>query len=583
MTGGRAAISRVAVVRSWVGAVLLVNLFVAGLAVLLLNQSRRQLEDQAAANVANLSLALQGDIAGTLQSVNLALFAMADEYARQLAAGGFDVAAMDRFIARQRPRLPEVDALRMADAAAKVVCGTDVIPGSAVDIADRAYFIRLRDDAKAGLVFSGPLQSRVNRKWVVFFARRLDRPDGRFAGVVYAPVALDQFISLFAGIDVGRRGSISLRDREGRILARYPVPADGGVIGRALSVPQFLALAEADGELAAYVSDRTVDGVERRFSVRRIPGQPLYIVVGRSTVDDLATWRDQAAKAGLLLVLFLVGTLASSWLIYRGWQRQVAAADEVARAEEQVRRLNSELEQRVAERTAELEAANKELEEFSYSVSHDLRSPLRAIDGFGRILEEEYGPRLDDEGRRLVGIVAENARRMGLLIDGILAFLHLGRQPLRVLPVDMDALARDVFAELAPADRRIGFEVGNLPPARGDAGMLRRVLAELLSNAIRFSARDDQALIQVGGSDGEEQNSYYVRDNGIGFDMRYADKLFRVFERLHGDAQLEGTGIGLAMVKRIVHRHGGRVWAEGKIGEGATVYFTLPTNKGEKK
>jgi signal transduction histidine kinase len=571
-----AARSRAAFAHRWMWAVLLANLFVVGLALLFLDQSRRQLENQAAANVANLSLVLQGDIAGTLQSVNLALFAMADEHARQLAAGEFDGVAMNRYIARLRPRLQELDALRMADAGGKVLCGTDVAPGSAVDISDRAYFVRLRDDARAGLVFSGPLQSRVNQKWVLFFARRLEAADGSFAGVVYAPVALEQFVGLFSGIDVGRRGSISLRDREGKVLARYPVPADASAIGRALPVPQYLALAEAEGDSAAYVSDLTVDGVERRFSVRRIPGQPLYIVVGRSTDDDLASWRDQAIKAGLLLLLFFVGTLASSWLIHRDWQRQVAAADEVARAEEKVRRLNSELERRVAERTAQLEAANKELEEFSYSVSHDLRSPVRAIDGFGRILEEEYGPRLDDEGRRLIAVVADNARRMGQLIDGILDFLHLGRRPLHPAVVDMAALAQEVFAELKPADRQIEFRLGELPAAQGDPAMLRLALANLLSNAIRFTARKEGVVIEVGGSSGPDGNRYFVRDNGIGFDMRYADKLFRVFERVHGDAELEGTGVGLAMVKRIVHRHGGRVWAEGKPDAGATIHFTLP-------
>lgn len=583
MTGRRvpAAALRAAFLRRWVVAVLLINLFVAGLMGLFLNQSRRQYEDQSAVTVANLSLALQGDLEGTLGNVNIGLFAMADEYARQLAAGRFDVAAMDRFIALLQPRLPEADALRMADAAGTVLCGTDVVAGSAVNITDRPYFIHLRNDPRAGLVFSGPHESRVNNKWVLTFARRLNGPDGGFAGVVSAPVALDQFVSAFAAIDVGRHGSISLRDGELRIFARYPVPAVDDVIGRVLPVPPLQALVDQGGASATYVTDRTLDGVERRFSVRRIADHPLYIVVGRSTDEDLTAWRAQAAQAGLLLVLFFLGTLASSWLIYRVWQRQVAAADEAARAEEQVRRLNDELERRVVKRTAQLEVANKELEEFSYSVSHDLRSPLRAIVGFSQILEEDYAPRLDDEGRRLLGVVRENGLRMGRLIDGILAFLHLGRQPLRPAMVDLATLAREVFAELAPAVRQPSFAVDTLPAAHGDPAMLRQVLVNLLSNSIRFTAREEQATIQMGGSAGEAENTYFVRDNGIGFDMRYADKLFRVFERLHGDAQLEGSGIGLAMVRRIIHRHGGHVWAEGKIGEGATVYFTLPTTRGE--
>ena len=312
-------------------------------------------------------------------------------------------------------------------------------------------------------------------------------------------VALDQFVATFAALDVGRRGSISLRDRQLRIVARHPAIADAETVGKTLPVPPLQALIDEGGASAAYVTDRTLDGVERRFSVRRISAQPLYVVVGRSTEDDLAGWRDEAAKAGEVLALFFIGTLASSWLIYRVWQRQMVAADEAARAEEEVRKLNAELERRVVERTAALEAANTELEEFSYSVSHDLRSPVRAIVGFGRILEEEYGDRLDDEGRRLLAIVQDNGQRMGLLIDGILTFLHLGRIALRILPVNLTALAREVYAELAPADRQVEFEVGNLPDAHGDPKLLRQVLANLLANAIRFSARKERPQIRVGG------------------------------------------------------------------------------------
>jgi len=244
----------------------------------------------------------------------------------------------------------------------------------------------------------------------------------------------------------------------------------------------------------------------------------------------------------------------------------------------EIHQLNIELEQRVAQRTAQLEAANKELEEFSYSMSHDMRTPLRALDGFSKILLEEHSDRLDDEGKRLLIVLRDNARRMGRLIDDILHFLSMGRRRMDYSSVDIAQMASELVAELqavAPA-RHLRLETGRLPPARGDRDMIREALQNLLSNAVKFSRADGEALIEIGGATEGNENVYSVTDHGIGFDMRYADKLFRVFERVHATGQYEGSGIGLALVKRIITRHGGRVWAEGKVNEGATIYFSLP-------
>jgi signal transduction histidine kinase len=254
---------------------------------------------------------------------------------------------------------------------------------------------------------------------------------------------------------------------------------------------------------------------------------------------------------------------------------QLAIAIAMAQLMDKVRRHAEELETRVRERTAELKEANRELEAFSYSVSHDLRAPLRAIDGYARMLDEDYAARLDDEGRRLLGVVQASAQRMGQLIDDLLAFSRLGRQALARQGVDMEALAREVAAELVQGER-VTLEIGKLPAADADRALMRQVWTNLIGNALKYSGRSDRPRVEIGCREGPGERVYWVRDNGAGFDMRYAAKLFGVFQRLHSQDEFAGTGVGLAIVQRVVARHGGRVWAEGKPGAGACFFFSLP-------
>ncbi len=255
---------------------------------------------------------------------------------------------------------------------------------------------------------------------------------------------------------------------------------------------------------------------------------------------------------------------------------QLAIAITQARLYARVKRQTEELEQRVAERTAALEAANKELESFSYSVSHDLRAPLRAVDGYAQMLVEDYGERLDDEGRRLLGVVRASAEQMGRLIDDLLKFSQVGRRALARNPVDMRSLASEVAAELAPAYPKARIELGALPALAGDRALLRHVWSNLIGNALKYSAQTASPSVQISGRVEGAENIYTVGDNGAGFDMRYYDKLFNVFQRLHREDEFEGTGVGLAIVQRVVVRHGGRVWGEGTVGEGARFHFALP-------
>lgn len=254
------------------------------------------------------------------------------------------------------------------------------------------------------------------------------------------------------------------------------------------------------------------------------------------------------------------------------------------RAETMVQELNRDLEKRVKERTAELEEAIKELEAFSYTVSHDLRAPLRGIDGFSKILVEENEEKLDDEGKRILGIIRQNTKKMGKLIDDLLEFSRVRRSDIHRTDVNMTHLADDVMMGLSIFKKKADVEltVDSPSPAFVDRSMIRHVLANLLSNSLKFSTTRDRPVIEFGGSEGDHENTYFIRDNGVGFDMRYRDKLFGVFQRLHRASDFPGTGVGLAIVKRIVTRHGGRVWAESELENGATFYFTLPKEQKEQ-
>ena len=318
----------------------------------------------------------------------------------------------------------------------------------------------------------------------------------------------------------------------------------GEVIGRNVNMLMPAPYREEhDGYLGRYhdTGERRIIGIGREVAGRRKDGSefPLYLSVGEWVDDDGSR-------------------------VFVGVLRDITDLKEA--------------EQRILQRQRELEAANKELDGFTYSVSHDLRAPLRAIDGFGRILIEDHAGRLDAEGRRVLDVIRNNVGKMGQLIDDLLAFSRLGRDAMKPGRVDMTTLARRVLEEImaAETDRAIDARVADLPEALGDLTLLRQVWANLIGNAVKYTRPRSPAVIHVTGRIENDEVVYTVRDNGVGFDMAYVGKLFTVFQRLHKASEFEGTGVGLALVQRIVLRHRGRVWAEARPGEGATFSFALP-------
>lgn len=256
----------------------------------------------------------------------------------------------------------------------------------------------------------------------------------------------------------------------------------------------------------------------------------------------------------------------------------INANKELKNAQDDIRQLNDELEQKVIERTAQLESVNKELESFSYSVSHDLRAPIRAINGYTRILVEDYAESFDADGVKILQSIIHNSKKMGELIDDLLAFSKLGRKQVSFSEIDMISLVNTVREELIPEEEENvpEFEISELPNASGDKSLIKQVWINLISNAIKYSRHKVKTKIEIGAYKNDQLMVYYVKDSGAGFEMQYYDKLFGVFQRLHSQEEFEGTGIGLAIVQKIVQRHNGTVWAESIVNEGSCFYFSLP-------
>ena len=484
--------------------------------------------------------------------------------------------------------------------------------GKALHLTDRRYFRQAL--ASENPLAVEPAFGRLTGIAVlqIAYAARHDTGEPKF--VLLASLNLEKYTQSRSTNLPFESAVLALMDGKGTMLAWHP----GGEKLRGTSFagsPLHQLARGSEGDNVP--EDIDVGGKSRVWATTALsefPDAELYILVGASKADLVAAANRRLNHALGILAVFLLLALGGAWAlaelgIRRQAARVIAAVSRFGRGDfgtrigkpyprgemgdlmaaldhdfelmqaqrDAIQRLNADLERRVAERTAQIETGIKELEDFTYTVSHDLRTPLRAIGGFSRILEEDYGDKLDDEARRLIGVVCENSRKMGQLIDDLLTFSRVGRNPMAATSINMEALARSALAEIGAtaAAGRARIEIHPLPEAHGDPVLIKQVWTNLLSNAIKFSGKRDQPLIEVSARDDGADAAYCVKDNGAGFDMQYYKKLFGVFQRLHGD-EFPGIGVGLAIVRRIVSRHGGRVWAEGKVNEGATFYFTLP-------
>jgi PAS domain S-box-containing protein len=379
----------------------------------------------------------------------------------------------------------------------------------------------------------------------------------------------------FKDINERKRAEAALRERESSfrlLFANNPMP----MWVYDLDTLAFLEVNQA--AIAHYGYSRDEFITMRITDIRPPDDVPLLLAQlteGRPALEVTGPWRHRLHDGRLITVI-----IHSHTLDFAGRPAALVVAEDITerqQAADAIQHLNADLERRVAERTAQLEATNKELEAFSYSVSHDLRAPLRSIDGFSLALLEDYGDRLDSDGQDYLQRVRTATQRMSQLIDDLLSLARVTRSALEYESVDLSARARTIAEDLqrAQPDRQVEFLIAPDLIAQGDGRLLQVMLENLLDNAWKFTTKRPGATIEFGAIPCDGQVAYFVRDNGAGFDMAYADKLFGAFQRLHAMNEFAGTGIGLATVQRIIHRHGGRVWAEGAVEQGATFYFTL--------
>ncbi len=532
---------------------LLVCVFAAG-------ASWLSLRDERARQVAGLAtLAELGaqSLDGYFQSLQGAMRLMAEEV---LGPGDqFDSARAEAVLKRLKAAFPELRIATLARLDGTIIASTERnVAGAPATMAAQRTFVAAVDERirtgnrnlTIGRAFFGPL----SREWVMPLGYGVWDSKGQLVFILGAGLPLAKAEGLWKDAPLPPGASLGVWRDDGFLLIRHPNPGRlklDEVYAQPASGPLGTHLASSNYPARGHVTGVSrITGEDTVYVYRRLSGFPLTLFVANPERNIVHAWWE---RVWAVYVLWLVLILAGYYLYRWALKRQTAWEGERARQVQMLR------------------AANQELEDFAYSIAHDLKSPVRAIDGHAGIAIEKFGAELADGPRHRLGQIRRSAARMAELIDDLLDFSRYSRAPLARRAIDMDALARKAVAEVVPADAGIELDIGKLPPCEADTGLIRVVWTSLISNAVKYSARSTPPSIEIGWSGG----SYFVRDNGVGFDMAHAGKLFGVFSRLHGSDEFEGTGAGLAIARRIVERHGGTISGVGAPGGGATFRFTI--------
>lgn len=553
----------------WLAFALLASLIV-GVALSLIRFDREQALQRAESELLSLTRVLEEHVARSFGETESVISEIAGHVAQRGGLEAFGDRELQALLRQRASSLPEADYLFVEREDGSLAADSNNLPETAPPT-DRtgghkpAMPQLLRDGVEIG----SPTRSPASGQWVTPLSRQIFDPSGKYLGTAGAAMSHRYFEGVYQELDLATRDTILILHATRAItLIRHPQAE--GQIGS--SVTDSPAIGADLQQRSMIVTASTVaDPVERITAYRRLADRPLIVATSRpvdSALSDYYEHRDRIlGAAGVMLAL--LGALAV--LLHRDTMRR--DTERAALAE-----LNATLEQRVLQRTEELEHSNRELLSFSYSVSHDLRAPLRAINGFSHALAEDYGDRLDETGQSYLIRLRRASLRMGELIDELQKLASVSRHTLRIEHTDVSAIAHEILDELAATSpgRIVQSHVEADLSADADPVLIRNALQNLLANAWKFTRDSQPALIHVGGRPHGDEKLFYVTDNGIGFDMAHAAKLFQPFQQLHRRDGFEGSGIGLASVRRVIERHGGTVWAESSPGTGTTMFFTLP-------
>ena len=553
----------------WAAFAMLVSIIVF-VSLSLIRYDREEALQRAESELLSLTRVLEEHVARCFGETEAALSEIAAQVARQGGIENLGEAELRSLLRQRAANLPEAEFLFVEREDGSLAADSSPAGGSGIESGQGA----LRRPAiphqlSEGVEIGVPLKSPLSGRWITPLTRQIFDASGKYLGTAGAAISHPYFEGVYKELKLAQKDTIMILHADRASLLIHHPPADTQ-IGRSVADSPAIGL-DARQRSRIVQAPLPGDPDERITAYRSLADRPLIVGTSRPVTDALTDYN--AHRERIITAAGVMTTLLAALALLLHQDTRRRDADRQVLAE-----LNASLEERVHRRTEELEHSNRELLNFSYSVSHDLRAPLRAINGFSHALEEDYGQQLDETGREYLSRLRKASLRMGELIDELQKLASVSRHTLRVEPTDVSAIAQDILDDLAAvnAGRHVQAHVEAGLTADADPTLIRNALENLLGNAWKFTRDSHPPIIHVGGRPHGAEKLFYVTDNGIGFDMEHANKLFQPFQQLHKREGFEGSGIGLASVRRIIERHGGTVWAESSPGAGTTMFFTLP-------